>query len=191
VKQEVDTRRYEKRGIIMTDHELLDLEEWAALRHKLAMYQDNITEEAKAIVKEMMAGFKPEMVTAAAEKSKLGQRVLVAIEDLAKLDVEGGALEEKFQGFVGCPWEELDLDNLDVDFIEDLMLKAKPMNESLADLRSRQMLKFKEVKAEYWEVIKDLGVVEEAPVEEVSEGEQGEEQPAKENIEEEPNPVAA
>ena len=78
-------------------------------------------------------------------------QVMSAIEGMWLLEEECGVLEEKFQGFVGCSWDELDIDNVDVDFIEDLMLRAKPMNESLSDVRGRQMKKLAEVKLKYWE----------------------------------------
>ena len=74
-------------------------------------------------------------------------QVMCAIEGMWLLEEECGVLEEKFQGFVGCSWDELDIDNVDVDFIEDLMLRAKPMNDSLSDVRGRQMKKLAEVKS--------------------------------------------
>ena len=74
-------------------------------------------------------------------------QVMSAIEGMWLLEEECGVLEQKFQGFVGCSWEELDIDNVDVDFIEDLMLRAKPMNDSLSDVRGRQMKKLAEVKS--------------------------------------------
>ena len=33
---------------------------------------------------------------------------------------------------------KMDLDNLDVDFIEDMMLKSKPLQSVLNDIRNRQ-----------------------------------------------------
>ena len=72
-------------------------------------------------------------------------QVMSAIESMWVLEEECGVLEQKFQGFVGCSWDELDIDNVDVDFIEDLMLRAKPMNDSLSDVRGRQMKKLAEV----------------------------------------------
>merc|ERR1712218_395381 len=81
----------------------------------------------------------------AEKQSKFGQEVMTTIEGMWLLEEECGVLEQKFQGFVGCSWDELDLDNVDVDFIEDLMLRAKPMNASLSDVRGRQMKKLAEV----------------------------------------------
>merc|ERR1719234_326327 len=96
-----------------------------------------------------MTAFKPELMTEAEKQSKYGQEGMTAIEGM-------WGLEQKFQGFVGCSWDELDIDNVDVDFIEDLMLRAKPMNDSLSDVRGRQMKKLAEVKTTYWEKVKEL-----------------------------------
>merc|ERR550519_191063 len=122
-----------------------------------------------------MTAFKPELMGKAEILSKLGQVIEVVIAEMLKLEEEVATLEKQFQGFVGCSWSDLDLENLDVDFIEDLMLRAKPSNAILHDIRSRQIVKLGKVKAEYWETIKDLGkekvIVEEAnEVEKVKEG---------------------
>ena len=37
----------------------------------------------------------------------------------------------------------MDLDNLDVDFIEDMMLKAKPLQSVLNCIRGRQIVSLK------------------------------------------------
>jgi hypothetical protein len=39
-----------------------------------------------------------------------------------------------------CPGK-MDLENLDVDFIEDMMLKSKPLQSVLNDIRNRQKVK--------------------------------------------------
>merc|ERR1719209_1222857 len=112
------------------------------VRDKMLRLHTDVTDSVKGFVQEMMTAFKPEL--------------MAAIEGMWLLEEECGVLEQKFQGFVGCSWDELDLDNVDVDFIEDLMLRAKPMNASLSDVRSRQMKKLAEVKTTYWERVKDL-----------------------------------
>ena len=45
-------------------------------------------------------------------------------------------LQHKFADSIG----KMDLDNLDVDFIEDMMLKAKPLQTVLNDIRNRQIV---------------------------------------------------
>ena len=57
------------------------------------------------------------------------------------LEYEVDELQSKFSESIGT----LDLDNLDVDFIEDMMLKAKPLQSVLNDIRVRQNSKLAEV----------------------------------------------
>ena len=85
------------------------------------------------------------------------------------LEYEVDDLQHKFADSIGG----LDLDNLDVDFIEDMMLKAKPLQSVLNCIRGRQIVssstncrhwlfignlqkKLEEVKKTYGEAIKDL-----------------------------------
>jgi hypothetical protein len=140
----------------MAGHDMLDLDEWAEVRDKLLRLHADITEEVKGLVQEMMANFRPELMGAAEKKSRAGQEAMAAIEGMWQLEEECGLLEEKFQGFVGCGWDELDIENVDVDFIEDLMLRAKPMNASLSCVRGRQMARLEAVKAAYWETVSGL-----------------------------------
>ena len=50
------------------------------------------------------------------------------------LEYEVDELQTKFAESIGT----MDLDNLDVDFIEDMMLKSKPLQSVLNDIRNRQ-----------------------------------------------------
>merc|ERR1712180_125860 len=136
--------------------DILDLEEWANVRNKMIKYHENITSEVKGMVVEMMTAFKPELMGKAETLSKLGQVIEVVIAEMLKLEEEVATLEKQFQGFVGCSWSDLDLENLDVDFIEDLMLRAKPTNAILAEIRARQIVKLDKVKDEYWEKINEV-----------------------------------
>ena len=52
------------------------------------------------------------------------------------LEYEVDALQHKFADSIG----KMDLDNLDVDFIEDMMLKAKPLQTVFNDIRNRQIV---------------------------------------------------
>ena len=54
------------------------------------------------------------------------------------LEYEVDELQHKFADSIG----KMDLDNLDVDFIEDMMLKAKPLQTVLNDIRNRQIVSF-------------------------------------------------
>ena len=95
------------------------------------------------------------------------------------MEYEVDALQSKFSESIGT----LDLDNIDVDFIEDMMLKSKPLQGILNDIRVRQNQKLDEVKKTYGEAIKDL----EALIVERPEKGIGEEEPAKD--EQGPAPV--
>merc|ERR1712051_45629 len=79
-------------------------------------------------------------------------------EDIKKmwaLEYEVDELQTKFAESIGT----MDLDNLDVDFIEDMMLKAKPLQSVLNCIRNRQIAKLEEVKKLYADQIKDLEVM--------------------------------
>merc|ERR1711874_551306 len=67
----------------------------------------------------------------------------------------GDELQSKFSDSIGT----MDLDNMDVDFIEDMMLKSKPLQSVLNDIRNRQKAKLEEIKKTYGEAIKDLEVM--------------------------------
>ena len=116
------------------------------------------------------------------------------------LEYEVDGLQSKFSESIGT----LDLDNLDVDFIEDMMLKAKPLQSVLNDIRVRQNAKLTEVKKTYGEAIKELevlvverpvkGLGEEVPDDLVKPVEAPEEAPAQaqpEEAEQAPPPPAA
>jgi len=68
------------------------------------------------------------------------------------LEYEVDELQTKFAESIGT----MDLDNLDVDFIEDMMLKAKPLQSVLNCIRNRQIAKLEDVKKLYADQIKDL-----------------------------------
>ena len=63
------------------------------------------------------------------------------LREMWALEYEVDALQYKFADSIG----KMDLDNLDVDFIEDMMLKAKPLQSVLNDIRVRQNSKLAEV----------------------------------------------
>merc|ERR1712219_16272 len=88
----------------------------------------------------------------AEDKSNFGNIVKRAIREMWALEYEVDELQHKFADSIG----KMDLDNLDVDFIEDMMLKAKPLQSVLNDIRGRQIKKLEEIKKTYGEAIKDL-----------------------------------
>ena len=71
-----------------------------------------------------------------------GGRLRLVIENNSRemwaLEYEVDELQLKFSDSIG----KMDLDNLDVDFIEDMMLKAKPLQTVLNCIRDRQIVSF-------------------------------------------------
>merc|ERR1711890_15963 len=67
-------------------------------------------------------------------------RVKKAIREMWALEYEVDELQTKFAESIGT----MDLDNLDVDFIEDMMLKAKPLQSVLNCIRNRQIAKLED-----------------------------------------------
>ena len=62
--------------------------------------------------------------------------VLTSFREMWALEYEVDELQTKFAESIGT----MDLDNLDVDFIEDMMLKAKPLQSVLNCIRNRQIV---------------------------------------------------
>merc|ERR1712059_160248 len=110
------------------------------------------SEEIKAIVQAIRVEMKPELIPVAEEKSNFGKVVKKAIREMWALEYEVDELQTKFAASIGT----MDLDNMDVDFIEDMMLKAKPLQAVLNCIRNRQIAKVEEVKKTYGDQIKDL-----------------------------------
>merc|ERR1711874_719349 len=136
----------------MGDHIMLDLEEWALVLSKMLRFHFNVSEDIKTIVQTIRVEMKPELIPVAEEKSNFGKVVKKAIREMWSLEYEVDDLQHKFADSIG----KMDLDNLDVDFIEDMMLKAKPLQTVLNDIRNRQITKLEEIKKTYGEAVKDL-----------------------------------
>merc|ERR1711939_858908 len=136
----------------MGDHIMLDLEEWALVLNKMLRFHFNLSEEIKAVVQATRTEMKPELVPLAEEKANFGKVVKKAIREMWSLEYEVDELQHKFADSIG----KMDLDNLDVDFIEDMMLKAKPLQSVLNDIRNNQIACLERVKQTYGEAIKDL-----------------------------------
>jgi len=139
----------------MGDHIMLDLDEWALVLSKMLRFHFNISEEIKTIVQTIRVEMKPELIPLAEEKSNFGKVIKTAIREMWSLEYEVDELQTKFQESIGT----MDLDNLDVDFIEDMMLKAKPLQSVLNCIRNRQIVKIEDVKKTYGDAIKDLNAM--------------------------------
>merc|ERR1712241_206671 len=142
-------------GLNMGDHELLDLQEWALILNKMLRYHYNISEDIKQVVQSIRTEMRPELIPLAEEKANFGKLVKTAVREMWGLEYEVDELQSKFSDSIGT----MDLDNMDVDFIEDMMLKSKPLQSVLNDIRNRQKAKLEEIKKTYGEAIKDLEVM--------------------------------
>merc|ERR1711971_1297221 len=108
--------------IIMGDHILLDLNEWALILNKMLRYHYNISEEIKTVVQSIRTEMRPELIPLAEEKANFGKEVKTAVRDMWGLEYEVDGLHSQFSESIGA----MDLDNMDVDFIEDMMTKYGP-----------------------------------------------------------------
>lgn len=136
----------------MGDHDLLDIEEWELVLNKMLMFHYNVSEEIKSVVQAIRQEMKPELIPLAEDKATFGKCIKKAIREMWSLEYEIEELQSKFSQSIGT----VDLDNLDVDFIEDMMLKSKPLQSVLCDIRSRQKVKLEETKKTFGDQIKDL-----------------------------------
>merc|ERR1712088_613714 len=136
----------------MGDHIMLDLEEWALVLNKMLRFHFNLSEEIKAVVKAIRTEMKQELIPMAEDKANFGKVVKKAIREMWSLEYEVDELQHKFADSIG----KMDLDNLDVDFIEDMMLKSKPLQSVLNDIRNRQKAALDDIKKTYGDAIKDL-----------------------------------
>merc|ERR1711973_354750 len=136
----------------MGDHELLDIEEWELVLNKMLRFHFNVSEEIKAVVQAIRQEMKPELIPLAEDKANFGKVIKKAIREMWSLEYEVDDLQAKFADSIG----KMDPDNLDVDFIEDMMLKAKPLQTVLNCIRNRQITKLEEIKKTYGDAIKDL-----------------------------------
>merc|ERR1711962_138515 len=105
----------------MGDHILLDLNEWALILNKMLRYHYNISEEIKTVVQSIRTEMRPELIPLAEEKANFGKQVKAAVREMWGLEYEVDGLQSQFSESIGA----MDLDNMDVDFIEDMMLRLQ------------------------------------------------------------------
>lgn len=139
----------------MGDHILLDLNEWALILNKMLRYHYNISEEIKTVVQSIRTEMRPELIPLAEEKANFGKQVKAAVREMWGLEYEVDGLQSQFSESIGA----MDLDNMDVDFIEDMMLKSKPLQSVLNNIRNRQMAKLEDIKKTYGPAIMDLEIM--------------------------------
>merc|ERR1712080_134586 len=128
---------------------------WAMLLNKMLRYHYNISEEIKAVVQSIRTEMRPELIPLAEEKATFWKQLKTAVREMWGLEYEVDELQSKFPESIGA----MDLDNMDVDFIEDMMLKSKPLQSVLNDIRNRQKAKLEDIRKTYGEAIKDLEIM--------------------------------
>merc|ERR1712110_93681 len=115
----------------------------------------NISEEIKTVVQSIRTEMRPELIPLAEEKANFGKEVKTAVREMWGLEYEVDGLQSQFSESIGA----MDLDNMDVDFIEDMMLKSKPLQSVLNNIRNRQMAKLEDIKKKYGPAIMDLEIM--------------------------------
>merc|ERR1711962_1604599 len=108
----------------------IDPEEWDLIIDKLVRFHDNIQLE----IKELINKIKQEM-------NGLGSTMVPIAEQKAEYAKEMGSF---------------DTENMTVDFIEDMLIKSKPLQIVLLGIRRKQKDTLDELKKKYGDSIKDL-----------------------------------
>lgn len=134
---------------------VLDPEEWDLIIDKMVRLHDNIQTEIVqflAEVKKEINGTGSSLVPLAEEKSLFGKALKKDIRRMWYLEYEIADLQEEFAKEMGS----FDTANLTVDFIEDMLIKSKPLQTVLFGIRKKQKDTMEELKKTYGELMKDL-----------------------------------
>lgn len=133
----------------------IDPEEWDLVIDKLVRFHDNIQLEIVELItkiKQEMNGVGSSMVPLAEDKSNYGKQIKADIRRMWYLEYEIADLQEEFAKEMGS----FDTENMTVDFIEDMLIKSKPLQIVLLGIRKKQKDTMEELKKTYGEAIKDL-----------------------------------
>jgi len=133
----------------------IDPEEWDLVIDKLVRLHDNIQLEIVELVakiKQEMNGTGSSMVPLAEDKSNFGKQLKADIRRMWYLEYEIADLQEEFAKEMGS----FDTENMTVDFIEDMLIKSKPLQTVLLGIRRKQKDTMEELKKTYAAEIKDL-----------------------------------
>jgi len=139
-------------SILKMAKQVLDLEEWELVLSKMHRHHANIQEEVAVIVKTIRKEMKSDLVPLAEEKANYGKIVKTDVRELWNLEYEIEEIQTEFAKGIGS----IDIANLTDDFVEDVMLQSKPLQGILMAIRLRQKEKMEQIKAKYWDGIKDL-----------------------------------
>merc|ERR1712173_395362 len=131
---------------------VLDLEEWDLVLSKMHRFHANIQQEVAIIVQTIRKEMKSELVPLAEDKANFGKVVKEAVRSLWALEYEIEEIQTEFAKGIGS----IDIAHLTDDFVEDVMLQSKPLQGILMAIRLRQKEKMEQIKAKYWDGIKDL-----------------------------------
>lgn len=133
----------------------IDPEEWDLVIDKMVRYHDNLQLEVAeliATIKKEMNGTGSALVPSAEEKSVFGKQVKSDIRKMWYLEYEIADLQEEFAKEMGS----FDRENLTVDFIEDMLIKSKPLQTVLLGIRKKQKDTMDDIKKTYGDALKDL-----------------------------------
>lgn len=133
----------------------IDPEEWDLVIDKLVRFHDNVQLEIKELItkiKQEMNGLGSSMVPLAEEKAEYGKKLKSDIRRMWYLEYEIADLQEEFAKEMGS----FDTENMTVDFIEDMLIKSKPLQIVLLGIRKKQKDTMEELKKTYGDGIKDL-----------------------------------
>merc|ERR1712076_293130 len=108
--------------------------------------------ELVAKIKQEMNGTGSSMVPLAEEKSIYGKQIKADVRRMWYLEYEIADLQEEFAKEMGS----FDTENMTVDFIEDMLIKSKPLQTVLLGIRRKQKETMEELKKTYEAEIKDL-----------------------------------
>jgi len=133
----------------------IDPEEWDLIIDKLVRFHDNIQLEIKELInkiKQEMNGLGSTMVPIAEQKAEYGKEIKADVRRMWYLEYEIADLQEEFAKEMGS----FDTENMTVDFIEDMLIKSKPLQIVLLGIRRKQKDTLDELKKKYGDSIKDL-----------------------------------
>jgi len=139
----------------MAGQPLLDPEEWDLVIDKMVRLHDNLQTEIVLLVAEIKKEMNKEgssLVPSAETKSTFGKQVKADIRKMWYVEYEIADLQEEFAKEMGS----FDTTNMTVDFVEDVLIKSKPLQTVLMGIRKKQKDTMEEIKKTYAEHINDL-----------------------------------
>lgn len=128
---------------------------WDGTIDKMVRFHDNVSIELQQLIitiKNTMDGDGTKLVPLAEEKAAFGKKIKGDIRSMWSMEYEIEQLQEDFAKQMGS----IDLKALTDDFIEDMLIKSKPLQVVLNEIRTRQRAKLADIKKEYDAAIEPL-----------------------------------